>query len=377
MTRLRRPLLLSLLLGLSSWGGLTGVAARVALAEPALAEPAPTEPTPDSSSPPPAPAGGLVGPDWLFVLTPTGGWLDNEITFKIKVPQGIGGDTEYQEQWITLRDQGYGLGLTAVGFYKHIALTNVFFAFPEVNESRLIGNITYLSGTYPTGTFANPYFGLGFVVVNTATNYEDFRYTQQDELYGEPAVGFAHFEQMRIDNTVIAPFPKLGLELELPIQHWSITPFYSLMVEDVETRARGISTDEDDEAGHVQVWYADDLDAGKPPVGTGQNPAVAVDVPAFDKDNPKLYVSNLVGTDFFLDFHYFLQLRGKVYYNLNHDLWTVRLIGSLLFNEWLGLSAYFEYTEKITVTNTYLMVGPAIVLAPEAFVEGLRARRRR
>jgi len=102
-----------------------------------------------------------------------------------------------------------------------------------------------------------------------------------------------------------------------------------------------------------------------------------VDVPAFDKDNPKLYVSNLVGTDFFLDFHYFLQLRGKVYYNLNHDLWTVRLIGSLLFNEWLGLSAYFEYTEKITVTNTYLMVGPAIVLAPEAFVEGLRARRRR
>ncbi|MCU0662977.1 MAG: hypothetical protein MUC50_11705 [Myxococcota bacterium] len=315
------------------------------------------------------------GPDWLFVITPNGGWLNNEVTFNIKVPQGSSGETEYQEQKITLRDNGWGFGLTTVGFYKRISLTNVFFMFPKVNESRLIGNITYLAGTIPTGVFVEPYIGLGFVWVSTDTDYRDFDYAQKDELYGEPAVGFAHFERMAIKNRVLAPFPKIGAQFNLPLQHWYITPFYSLMYEDVNVRARGISTDDDEVAGHVEVWYKDQLDRGKPPQNTELTPAVSVDVDAFDKRNPKEYLSNLVGADFFLDFHYFLQLRGKVYYNIDYNLWTTRLIGSVLFNEWVGLSAYFEYSQKITVTNTYLLVGPAFVLMPWEFAQKIRARR--
>lgn len=315
------------------------------------------------------------GPDWLFVFTPTGGWLNNTVTFNIKVPQGSGGEVEYQEQKITLRDDGWGMGLTTVGFYKRISLTNVFFLFPRVNESRLIGNITYLAGTIPTGLFVEPYIGLGFVWVDTRTDYRDFRYRQNDELYGQPAVGFASFERMTIDNRVLAPFPKVGAQFRIPIQHWYVTPFYSLMYEDVNVRARGISTDADENAGHVEVWYRDQLEEGQPPTAADQFPAVNVDVKAFDKRNPKEYLAHLVGMDFFLDFHYFLQLRGKVYYNIDYNLWTARAIGSVLLNEWFGLSAYFEYSQKITVTNTYILFGPAFVLMPWEFASKIRARR--
>lgn len=321
--------------------------------------------------------GTKKGPDWLLVLTPTGGWLNNEVTFNIKVPQGAGGDVEYEEQQITLKDDGWGFGLTTVGFYKRISLTNVFFMFPKVNESRLIGNITYLAGTIPTGVFVEPYLGLGFVWVSTKTDYRDFYYRQKKDLYGDPAVGFASFERMAIDNRVLAPFPKIGAQFNLPLQHWYVTPFYSLMYEDVNVRARGISTKNDEHAGHVEVWYEEDLDEqGKPPTNSTLTPAVNVDVDAFDKRNPKEYLSNLVGLDFFLDFHYFLQLRGKVYYNANYNLWTTRFIGSVLFNEWFGMSAYFEYSQKITVTNVYLLVGPAFVLMPREFAQRIRERRK-
>jgi len=46
-----------------------------------------------------------------------------------------------------------------------------------------------------------------------------------------------------------------------------------------------------------------------------------------------------------------------------------------LFNEHFGLSSYFEYTEKITVTNAYLLIGPAVVFGDSGFFDELKKRR--
>jgi hypothetical protein len=169
-----------------------------------------------------------------------------------------------------------------------------------------------------------------------------------------------------VTNKVVAPFPKVGVKFALPLQHWYVQPFYSLMYENVRTHAR---------SGGGDVTLRE-VDPGTHELVEGGLEST-IDIRAFDTKSTQEYYSHLVGLDFLLDFHYFLQLRGKLYYNTNHDLWTLRLIGSVMFSAHMGIAAYFEYTEKITVTNMYFLVGPAILFSPEGFMEKMMARRHR
>ncbi|HUU22303.1 MAG TPA: hypothetical protein VM389_07175 [Phycisphaerae bacterium] len=303
------------------------------------------------------------GPDWLILVTPTAGWLRNTTTFPIPVGRDENDELVFDDYEMT--DDGWGGGFTLMGFYKRISLTSVFFGFPEVNRASLLGNISYLSGTIPTGTFVEPYLGLGLAAVATDARFDDFRDVRDDDLGGLVLRGFARMDWIAVENRVVAPFPKAGVKFGLPIQHWYVLPFYSFMYEHVRTRARS-------GGGRVELWQ---LDTASDEI-VGDAPVDVIDIRAFDKTTVKDYTSHLVGSDFFFDFNYFLQLRAKVYYNVDHDLWTVRLIGSMLFNEHLGISAYFEHTQKITVTNTYFLVGPAFVFTPPGFMDEMLRRRR-
>jgi hypothetical protein len=303
------------------------------------------------------------GPDWLVLVTPTAGWLRNTTTFPIPVGRDENDELVFDNYKMT--DDGWGGGVTLMGFYKRISLTSVFFGFPEVNRASLLGNITYLSGSIPTGTFVEPYLGLGFAGVATDARFHDFEDVRDDDLGGLTLRGFARMEWISVENRVAAPFPKIGVKFKLPLQHWYVQPFYSFMYEHVRTRARS-------GGGSVELW---EIDVDSDEI-VGDGPVDVIDIRAFDKTTEKHYTSNLVGSDFFFDFHYFLQLRAKVYYNVDHDLWTVRLIGAMLFNEHLGLAVYFEHTQKITVTNTYFLVGPAFVFTPPGFMEEMMRRRR-
>ena len=297
-----------------------------------------------------------------MLVTPTGGWLRNTTTFPIPVGVDENDELEYDDYEMT--DDGWGGGVTLMGFYKHVALTSVFFGFPEVNHAQLLGNITYLSGSVPTGTFAEPYLGVGLAAIATNATFIDFTDVRDDDLGSTTLRGFAEMPIIQVENRVVAPFPKAGVKLAIPIQHWYVQPFYSFMYERVKTRARS-------GGGRVELW---ELDVETDEL-FGDAPADVIEIRPFDKTTVKHYASHLVGTDFFIDFNYFLQLRGKVYYNTSHDLWTVRLIGSMLLNESFGITAYFEYTEKVTVTNTYFLVGPAFVFTPPGFVDEMMERR--
>ncbi len=283
-------------------------------------------------------------PEWIAIITPAAGWLNNETRFPFQMPS-MGGPVERKA---VIEDYGFGGGLVAMMYYKRISFTNVFFYFPKVNQSRLTGNVSYVAGTYPTNYIIEPYLGLGFVYANTDTEYRDFTYKE----YIGSAVGIASFSKIDVDNHVFAPFPKIGFKLKIPVHHWYITPFYSYLYERVYTRAAS-------PGGHVVVFAT-----GNEYIG---DPIIERNVDKFNTKLEKIYNSHLVGFDFFVDFHYFLQLRGKVYYNTNHELWTVRMIGSVLLTERFGVTAYFEYSEKITVTNTYALVGSTFFFAPEDF----------
>jgi hypothetical protein len=319
------------------------------------------------ATPAAAPKPAVEGPDWMLVVTPMAGWLRN--TARFPVPTGsrvVDGESELTYETYQFTDDGWGGGATLMGFYKYVSLTSIFFGFPEVNQSHVLGNVTYLGGMIPTGIFVEPYVGMGLALVATDIRFFDFRDTKYDVYGGLTMRGDAHMPFIHVENEVVAPFPKVGLKFALPIQHWYLQPFYSFMYENVRTRARSGGGDVtlrqvDEETHEIVEGGAEDV----------------IEVRAFDERSEKDYYSHLVGMDFLFDFHYFLQLRGKVYYNTNHDLWTLRLIGSVMFSAHMGIAAYFEYTEKITVTNTYFLIGPAILFSPPGFMEEMMARRHR
>ncbi len=313
---------------------------------------------------PQTPVKKSLAPDWLLVASPTVGWLQNTTTFPVPTGTDTNGDLSFDDY--TMKDAGWGGGLTLTGFYKRLFLTNVSFIFPEINQARLLGNLTYLSTTIPTDTFVEPYLGFGILAVKTDAEFKDFNDTRLDDLGGITLKGFAHMDWISVDNSVLAAYPKLGLRLHIPIQHWHIQPFYSYMVENIETHARS-------GGGEVELW---DYDESTGEI-TGSAPVDIVEVRAFDKTTIKDYRSHMMGLSFFLDFHYFMQLKGTVVHNNTHDLWTVRMIGSMMLTKHIGLTAYFEHSQKITVTNTFFLIGPAFVFTPEGFFEDMMARRKR
>jgi hypothetical protein len=316
-----------------------------------------------------APGASIAGPDWMLVVTPMGGFLHN--TTRVEVPTGSAdedgdGETELTYSPYEFTDNGWGGGATLMGYYKYVSLTSVFFGFPDVNQSSVLGNITYVGGMIPTGTIVEPYLGLGLALVDTEVRFMDFRDTRYEEMGGLWWRGDANMPWISVTNKVVAPFPKVGVKFALPIQHWYVQPFYSFMYENVRTRARS-------GGGRVTLREADPETNALVEGGA----ETFIDIRAFDTTSTDEYTSHLVGADFLFDFHYFLQLRGKLYYNTNHDLWTVRLIGSMMFSAHMGIAAYFEYSEKITVTNAYFLIGPAFLFSPPGFMEEMMARRHR
>jgi hypothetical protein len=294
-------------------------------------------------------------PDWAIIATPLAGWLQNTSTFKVKVPQK-GADT-YTERDLTLGDDGWGGGLLTVGFYRWLSFMNVFFMYPDVADTRILGNVTLLTGTIPTGHWLKPVVGAGLAYMNTRSELRDFDYSAEDHLSdGTPTIGHAHFDEFRVDTSSWMVFPELGLRIDIPIQRWYVKPYYQYLYEHIYARART-------PGGTVNVFRQQD---GYP----------EYEIPLeFDKGNTTTYHSHVVGLGFSFDLYYFLRLHGSVYYNVSHQLLSARMVGTVLFNQYVGLSAYFEHQDMIIVDNTYLMFGLCFLKMPSKFFESLNRLR--
>jgi hypothetical protein len=290
-------------------------------------------------------------PDWAIMTTPLFGWLDNTTTVNVKVPS----KDDYIEETVTLSGDGWGTGLMTMGFYKRWTLCDVLYYYPNVNSTRMWGNIVLASTTFPTGTFAEPFVGGGFAYVGTDSLLNDFTYTMESALSdGTPTIGYAHFGEFAVDTRNVQVFPEVGVKLKIPIQQWYVRPYYQYMYEHLNAHAHTRS-------GRADVYRQED----------GFR---VYEIPVlFDKENVTVYRANVVGTAFGLDLYYFLRLQGSVYYNIDHDLLSTRLVGSVLFSRYVGLSAYFEYQDMIIVDNTYFMLGLTFMKMPSKFFDSVNA----
>ena len=300
-----------------------------------------------SAAPPP-----IRPPDWAVMATPLLGWLDNTTTIDVKVPS----KDDYIERTMTMSGSGWGTGMMVNAFYRRWSLCDILYYFPDVNNTRMWGNIVIASTTIPTGTFVEPFLGFGFAYVGTDSELDDFTYSMDSALSdGTPTVGYAHFDQFAVDTQNVQVFPEIGVKLKIPIQHWYVQPFYQLMYEHLNAHAHTRS-------GRAEVYRQ--LDGYR-----------VYDIPVmFDKENVTEYTSHVAGASFGLDLFYFLRLQGCVYYNVSHNLLSTRLMASALFSRYVGVSAYFEYQDMIIVDNTYAMIGLTFFKMPSDFFDSIDAR---
>lgn len=315
-------------------------------AEETAAEMAP--PTDDTGSPPPIPP-----LDWMYTLTPVFGYLDNTTTINAKIPTRTGDKVRE----ISLTGEGWGTGLMAVGFYKWLTAMNVFYYFPDVNSSIMWGNISLLQATYPTDFFLKPFVGMGIAYIGTDSDLYNYRYSVDDQLEdGTPTVGHAYFGHFACDTSNVMLIPEIGVKIKIPIQDWNIRPFYQFEYEHLLARARTGD-------GVVEVYrQADGSHLYQIPLN-------------FDKENLTEYYSHVVGAGFSIDYHHFLSMQGRVYYNISHDLLSAQVIGSLMFSRYFGIAAYFEYQDMIVVDNIYFMLGLSFLGLPTDFWNAVEARR--
>ena len=294
--------------------------------------PAPSQAAPGVEAGSGVSASPLPRKSWLLVLSPIVGGLKNTIDFKYDVPTGKD-ETTTREKSMT--DTGWGFGLTGVFVWKQLALTNVTFYIPDVNSSRVFGNVLSAHYSLPVYKWVEPAFSVVLVYNRVDATFVNF----EDAITKEGVTAVAHFDRFYVKNDIYTLVPKAGLKIRLPIQHWHVKPFVGYMGEWVHVNVHT-------PGGNVHV---------PPPVNLDKA------IPAISSNKWLDYHSVLVGGELFLDFHYALQLRSIFYYNLSHDTFNLRVIGSAIFSRKvpIGLTTYFEWSEGISHDNLYFFAGPA------------------
>ncbi|MCP4198039.1 MAG: hypothetical protein GY762_12900 [Proteobacteria bacterium] len=309
---------------------------------------------------------------WLLTFSVMAAQVKNTVTFTFPTPEEGGGDEESKEQKMTLSDKGWGVAFSIVGFYKWLTITNVCWYMPNVNNARTFGGIFYLDGKIPTGTFIQPTIGFGLFYTTTATQFSPF-YSSRSVGNTDSGVtfGYADFDDIEVKVNIIAPIPTVGLFIKLPLYNWWIKPQYSFKTTFTWGNAKN-------PAGRVDIWRDSTGVTDQPGV---DDPGIVIggpvnpDVLQFDEPFDSKTYNHMLGFWFNIDYNYFVSLMGQYNANVVENLHSIRLIGTVFINRYVGLSAVFDYQQFRTVTNIGAYFGPSFLFMTAGFMDAVEAKR--
>jgi hypothetical protein len=300
--------------------------------------------------------------------------LKNTVTFTFPTPEEGGGDEESKEQELTLTDKGWGLAFNIVGFYKWLTIVNVTWYFPKINNALSIGGVLIMDGKIPTGTIVSPTVGIGLFYQATRTEFQPF-YSSESAGINDTLVtkGFAHFDHIEVSINNLAPLPTVGLFIKIPLYNWWIKPQYSFKTTFTWGEAKNT-------AGRVDIWR--DTTAAYDSAGV-DDPAMVIGGPSdpetlrFKESFSSRTYNHMLGFWFNLDFNYFVSLMGQYNANVVENLHSLRLIGTVFINRYIGLSAVFDYQEYRVVTNLGGYFGVSFLFMTKGFMDAVEAKRDR
>ncbi|MCC6274778.1 MAG: hypothetical protein IT569_02885 [Leptospiraceae bacterium] len=304
---------------------------------------------------------------FLIMATPVTGGLNSTIEFPYRFPYFQGSQIS-PNAFSLLRGerelQGHGTGGgLEVGIVKgNWSYITVNFKYNDTpyqtagnasqvsdrTRSDFSGSLNYIQYAWENRTQFVPTLGIGYFTGFIDTTIKDFA------AYEPTKNSVIYASYVHATSKVVNPFPKVGLKIKLPIQHWHITPFYSYFYEEVTSNV-SYGT------GKVLSPSAELFSPFQMARSIEDESNSNILYPGGAR-NLRKYYQNIVGVNVFLDFHYFIQLRANVYRNLTSNLWTVRAFFTFFFHKNVGLSAYYEYAERITGKYSYWLVGPTFAI---------------
>ncbi len=297
---------------------------------------------------PPAPA-------WMLVVAPFGGFLHNQTRVKFRIPQSQEeGTVTYLNRSLNTEDNGWGLGAMAMFRMGVFTLNDVFFLFPRVGDSQMIGNIAMLNVLIPTSERFQPYLGGGLAFTDIRVGLDSYSDTSVQDITNsngdviEKQTYQATISDFDLHAQSIAPIAEIGMRLNLPIQHWSITPLYQYTYASTWSRAM---------ASRLDLLISSD---------SGEDPA-DLHWPGFASTKKEWHEAHTVGAKIFLDFYYFLQLGTEILWNLSDQRIVARINLNVMFTKHMGVVAFFEHAELENTTNTYVMLGPTFLFTPRGY----------
>lgn len=255
-----------------------------------------------------------------FIVTPLGGMLNNKLNINLIKLSYIPMSQQYVPTGVekkTLSDNGPEFGVMFLVIGKNFTITEFPF-YARANESDIFGNMLYINGFYPLTSIISVNAGMGLI-------WHEIRMDMKNSINNGRQIS-------KGSVNILVPIPKLGLKFKLPIKGCSINPYLGYMSERVGT----------------------DIDTE---VLTSANKIVS------KIDIETKYRSVLYGTNLYFDYHHFLQLVVKFYYqdmleDEDDDIITARARASMMFNKQWGIAARIEYMEHTVDKTLSFLIGP-------------------
>jgi hypothetical protein len=175
--------------------------------------------------------------------------------------------------------------------------------------------------------------------------------------------------------TSLTPLPSVGLFFKLPLYNWWVKPYYSYW----HTWNKGNFSNT---SGRVDIYrndnwgFRDEYGVDDPfTVVGGDGSSSGESVLELDEEIDTTIQSHIVGVSFNIDWNYVVSLMGMYSVNVTRNLHSIRLIGTVFINRYVGIAGVFDYMELTTVTNIAGYFGPVFLFMTKGFMDAVDAKR--
>lgn len=269
---------------------------------------------------------------WLVAITPMGGFITNWFDFEYTVELPDLGEISHIKSF---KDNHWGVGLSGLFVYHRFSLQSTTFYIHQINQSKVVGEMLNLS-------FAIPVIDAAQIVLGLDTQYyhlNTFFTTFEDSLEKFDVWIDGTYSDLKATHHLVYFFPKLGIQLRLPIQHWTLTPMFGCAYEYTFRRIQSGT-------GAATYTPAVDLPETLPKLNIKEHSDV---YPAF------------IGLEAAMDYNQQFRLVTKFYYYAIINKIDIQVQGTVFFHPHVGWMVFFNYAQGITTDNLYVFSGPIIV----------------
>jgi len=299
---------------------------------------------------------------WFYFITPFlgEGYNSNQIPFRLI--ENKNNDLIFHSGQKSFNGSGKGSGIEFLAFNKNWQILYIGFYFPMYPNNDYI-SLYNLYQTIHTEVSGHVFsFRYKFLQFNHLEFFSGISYFQGNGahdhsivnnfiLYSYSSNQFIQIPKVDVKVYIEDPNPNLGISYKLPIQNWKIEAIYSYGFERVNT--------------HLKTTYANTISYedffNSPDTFLIWNYNNNDNLLPLNYSIRKKYFANRFGISLFMDYRRFISLRISIRRDLTFNRWITNSLFNLIFSQYVGISFFYEYSERSVGTIRYWLIGPTFI----------------